>query len=707
VKVFSPRSGPHRKGDGFAGASRSWRLARRAAAVMAIALVVVAFRVAPASAHAELVSASPAPGASLPQAPAVVLRFGEALDPALSTISVTGPGGDATRGPAAVLPGNARVLRRPLALLRPGRYLVRWTSVSRDDGHTLNGSYAFGITAAAAASQRLHAGAVNAEGPFGLTSQLLAFGGLVLWMGASVLRRPVRRSGVSRSRVDALSRVAPTVTLVGAGLGVVAALVSPSAAGLVAGRAGELRLVLLGASTVGVLAARGRWALYRVAGAVALVAVAASGHVAAQSPVLGPVLVSVHLVAAGVWLFAIAASLCSNRVIRTLAALSPYAIGAAVTVGMSGVATATLELSSPAQLVASDYGRILLAKLAVFLLLAGVGAWHWRRRALGAAAAEVRRPVRVEALVSVGALVVATILSATAPPAPPLTPSIETALGSPLAGFARNSEVSVARASGPYVVALTVMPPQARPVKTQVQVLGATAADRLANTRLVGSVGGRRRFEAVLASSDASRFDGRIPIGRDGVWTFDVMFTSTRGSTHVSFVVPLPAASGASELARALRAEGRLRSAQLHETLQSATDGPKITANYRFHAPGSISFTTSGSQEIDIGTRSFQRAQPSDPWMEQPSGEAFRWPGPYFRDVWGPAAAPRIIGTDVVDGVPSRIIAFVRPDLPAWFRIWVGISDGLVRREEMRAESHLMDHVYVDLNRAPAVDPPA
>jgi len=92
--------------------------------------------------------------------------------------------------------------------------------------------------------------------------------------------------------------------------------------------------------------------------------------------------------------------------------------------------------------------------------------------------------------------------------------------------------------------------------------------------------------------------------------------------------------------------------------------------------------------------------------MEQASSATFRWPDPYFRDVWEPAAAPRIIGTDVVEGVPSRIIAFVRPDLPAWFRIWVGIADGLVRREEMRAERHLMDHTYVNLNRAPAVHPP-
>jgi hypothetical protein len=488
---------------------------------------------------------------------------------------------------------------------------------------------------------------------------------------------------------------------------VVAALAARSSAGLLAGRVGELRLVVLGASAVGVLAARSRWAQYAGASVVALLAEVASGHVATQSPVLGAALVAVHLAAAGIWLFAIAASLCSTRVIQTLRLLSPYAIGAAIAVGLTGVASATLELSTATQLVATDYGRILLAKLAAFLLLAAAGAWHWRRRAVGAAPVEVRRPVRLEALVAAGALVVATVLSATAPPAPPLTPTTVTAVGSPLAGFARNGPVSVAQASGPYVVALTVMPPRARPVKVRVEILGAADTDGLGDVHLAGFVGGRRHFESALAPSDANIFDGHVPLGRDGVWTLEVTLTSRRGPVDSSFVLPLPAPSGARELARALRAEAGLRSAQLHETLRSAADGPVIAANYSFHAPDAISFTTTGSQQIDIGTRSFERAQPSEPWTEQPAGAGFRWPDPYFRDVWEPATAPRIVGTGEVDGVPARIVAFVRPDLPAWFRIWVGISDGRVRREEMRAESHLMDHTYFNLNSAAPVRPPS
>lgn len=76
------------------------------------------------------------------------------------------------------------------------------------------------------------------------------------------------------------------------------------------------------------------------------------------------------------------------------------------------------------------------------------------------------------------------------------------------------------------------------------------------------------------------------------------------------------------------------------------------------------------------------------------------------RDFWKGAAAVRILGSDTVDGVSSEVIAFVRPDVPAWFRVWVGTSDGLVRRADMRAEGHIMDHTYTDLNGPITVQTP-
>src|SRR5260370_15569894 len=126
------RDAGHRSRNGDVRTGRVRQITRRIAAVAFLALVLSVLWVAPASAHAELASATPAPGASVPQAVAVLLRFSEALSPSLSTITVTGPAGDATRGPAAGMGEGARVVRRPVPLLRPGQYAVRWTSVSSD-----------------------------------------------------------------------------------------------------------------------------------------------------------------------------------------------------------------------------------------------------------------------------------------------------------------------------------------------------------------------------------------------------------------------------------------------------------------------------------------------------------------------------------------------------------------------------------------------
>jgi hypothetical protein len=69
--------------------------------------------------------------------------------------------------------------------------------------------------------------------------------------------------------------------------------------------------------------------------------------------------------------------------------------------------------------------------------------------------------------------------------------------------------------------------------------------------------------------------------------------------------------------------------------------------------------------------------------------------------------AVRLLGSEEVEGAPSRVVAFLRPDLPAWFRIWVGAEDGLVRREQMLAEGHLMDHWYRDFNAPVEIPAPA
>jgi hypothetical protein len=72
--------------------------------------------------------------------------------------------------------------------------------------------------------------------------------------------------------------------------------------------------------------------------------------------------------------------------------------------------------------------------------------------------------------------------------------------------------------------------------------------------------------------------------------------------------------------------------------------------------------------------------------------------GVVVRELWGRAVAVRLLGSEEMDGAACDVVSLLRPDLPAWFRLWVGKSDGLVRREQMLTEGHLMDHHYAELN---------
>ena len=107
-------------------------------------LAVVLGPASPAWAHTELVSASPAKGATLPRAPAEVrLEFSQRLNPDFTTIVVS----DAAKRPVdAADPLTDRAAGR-LRFTRPlvnGAYTVAYRVVSAD-GHTLQGSYPFTV----------------------------------------------------------------------------------------------------------------------------------------------------------------------------------------------------------------------------------------------------------------------------------------------------------------------------------------------------------------------------------------------------------------------------------------------------------------------------------------------------------------------------------------------------------------------------------
>jgi methionine-rich copper-binding protein CopC len=100
---------------------------------------------AQAQAHAKLVSADPAPSATVAAPKAIHLEFSEEIAKKFSSFKLTDTDGYAV----AVMTMKAKDAKSleamPNAALSPGVYTVSWTAVSTDDGHKMTGSYSFTV----------------------------------------------------------------------------------------------------------------------------------------------------------------------------------------------------------------------------------------------------------------------------------------------------------------------------------------------------------------------------------------------------------------------------------------------------------------------------------------------------------------------------------------------------------------------------------
>ncbi len=175
-------------------------------------------------------------------------------------------------------------------------------------------------------------------------------------------------------------------------------------------------------------------------GAAALVLVGAAGHAAAVEPgaALAIAVDGVHLLASGVWaggLVPLAVLLAAAgreagadaRPYAVLAArrFSRWALASVLVLTASGVANAATNVGSVAGLVGTTYGRLLLAKLALLVLILGLAAANRRLHLprLSGEAATVGRPamrrlarfVAVEGALALALFGIVAVMSVTPP----------------------------------------------------------------------------------------------------------------------------------------------------------------------------------------------------------------------------------------------------------------------------------------------------
>lgn len=698
---------------------------RRAAGRLGTVLAAVALGLAapavPAGAHADPVDADPGPGSGLPQAPgAVVMRFTEPLIMELSRIEVRDDaGGEVGQGSTRPVEGDPTAMRRDLGLLPPGQYTVQWVTVSPLDGHTRRGSYQFGIGASGAPGQQVRDGPVDSEGWLGIAGRAVALAGLAVWAGGALAGRAAARAGLPAGRLHRLRQAAPAAAAVGTATSLAAAVLGAAggAAGLgalLASQSGLLRAVTAAAAVVGVLAAGGGGvgrAVHALAAVVAVAAEASSGHAAtAVLPSLAVASFAVHVVAGGVWAFAIAAAaLTPHGLAGVLRGLSRHAVIAAAAAALAGAANAAQLLTRPADLAMTGYGRVLAAKTFLVALVAAFGAVHARRRSRGQPARRLRRPLRVEAATLAGVVVLTAVLVAFPDPPRQVEGAVEHAAGDPLiAALDERDALSLGATAGPYVAGLTILPPRPGRVEMRLQLLGSEPGAGLRDARVTARAPSGQTLATALEPCGRGCFQGTQTLAEAGEWTLEAAVASNHGPVGFTLNIPLPAPDGRELFRRGLAAMEQLETAEVREVLREREDGITVRSMYAFAAPDALDWRVEeGSRRIIVDRDMWVRSRPGHPWRHRDYPEpGYRWPHGFYRGFFEDATAFRRLGTDTIDGRRADLLAFVQPAYPAWYRLWVDEANGRILRLEMRAERHVMDQDYGPFNQPVTIHPP-
>jgi copper transport protein len=383
---------------------------------------------APVAAHAGLRFSSPLDGSTLGAAPThLQLTFVERPEPSLTTIRVGDTAGVTYQiGSPEPLAGDPLTLTIGVRDMPRGVYTVQWRVVSAIDGHATAGAFAFGVEVAPtgpAAIDNSEAGISWLE----VGGRSLFLLGLIVALGAATFAvLPLGPAPWSRvATLGTVASAAGLVLLILAQWRVAEAGVG-AFAGTAIGRASLARAGALAVMAIGIwLATRLGAGLLWLAACGAIAVHAAAGHAAAgRLPVAATVIVhAVHVVAAGAWIGGLVVLIAGLRdpsvhPHRTIRRFSNLAAAGLAVVTMTGVARTIHEVGGWAEFD-SSYGALVIAKVALLIAIAALGAVN-RWRHVPAAATDtrpLRRTARAEIALAAIAIVAAGSLATLPPPA--------------------------------------------------------------------------------------------------------------------------------------------------------------------------------------------------------------------------------------------------------------------------------------------------
>lgn len=408
---------------------------RRLLGAFGLAVGIVVLGAAPAFAHATLLSEAPAAGAVVATSPTQVeLTFDENVEISFGSIALFNQNADRVEIGAPHHASNSdHSIEASVPHLANGAYVLTWRVISADS-HPVHGAYTFTVGNSSFNAEGL-AARLEAKGSGNQTvgvifaiARAAEFAGIALLIGAVVFAAAVRPHGRRRSRADALVWVGwiGLVVATVAGLllqgpyagafGLSATLHSAVVRATLQTRYGhliEIRLVLLAAVLPLLFVLRRSawhppwwwWALAAPLGLAIAATPGLAGHAATGTfTQLAVPLDTLHVTAMSVWLggLAVLALIVMDRdpdARRAADHFSPVALSSVVVIVASGVFAAWRQVGwSVDAFRDTTYGRILVVKIAVFIVLLALAAWSRQivrtHRPLSLSAAVATEPVR-------------------------------------------------------------------------------------------------------------------------------------------------------------------------------------------------------------------------------------------------------------------------------------------------------------------------
>ena len=630
-----------------------------------------------------------------------MLIFSEPIDTTLSRANVIAPDGTSF-GPSGISEQDIQI---SVSTNLPGIYQVHWTTVSSVDGHTLSGGFRFGVDVNPGSP-----GSVATSSPQGwdlvlAACRALEIAALLLAVGILLLRQ-LAPPHAAWARPPHLT-YALYVALV-SGTAVVLIEVLEAAGGLspgsmvaylTAGLPGYARVARLALEATALLLALLRPRFVAAPLVLAMIALAAAGHAAALRPALPAIAVdAIHLISAGLWAGGILA-LAMTRPPRgwlgpdgraLLHRFSGVAVIAFTVTALTGVIQATEELSKPTDLLNSSYGNVLGAKVLAIGAMLLLSFLAWRR---------IRAWPRLEAA---GAILVigASALLASFPLPPARLAEANAQRGGPEATVSepRPDDLTLGSNAGSTLVGLSIRPALPGVNSLLVYFLpprGEAAAESFGiRVSLAGQDIGAKRCGLTCFSASAVLSGGEVV-------RVDV---AGNGGGTATFQLPnLPAPDGSQVLQTATRKMQQLHAYRIAETLGPARI--PLHTDYVLEAPDRLQYKlATGSETVFIGATRYSRDTPNDHWTAEDTS-----PVHVPTLIWTQETiqGARIVGADDTDGVATQVVTFFEEldGGPIWFRLWID-GQGLVRRAEMRAPAHFMDHQYFDFDGAISIVAP-